>query len=39
MFIVHGLRSGKFRLVTCRRYLRDDATFIDVDPASIGIEE
>lgn len=39
MFIVHALRNGSFRLVTCRRYMRDDHTFIDVDPASIGLQE
>jgi len=38
MHIVRHYVGGK-RHVTCRRYDRDTDSFVDVDPASIGIEE
>lgn len=38
MHIVRHFVDGR-RHITCRRYDRDTDSFVDVDPASIGIEE
>ena len=34
-----GQERGRFPIVSCRRYVRDADTFVDVDPRSLGIEE
>jgi hypothetical protein len=31
--------DGKLRLLSCRRYVRADDAFVDVDPREVGIEE
>lgn len=38
MHIVRHMSGGK-NYVTCRRYDRETDSFVDVDPASLGIEE
>jgi hypothetical protein len=37
--IVGRLVEGRLRIVSCRRYDRDADAFVDVDPATVGIEE
>jgi hypothetical protein len=37
--LVRGTRDGKAAIILCRRYDREADEFIDVDPASLGIEE
>lgn len=37
--VIRQVRDGKLRIVTCRRYSRDDDAFVDVDPASVGLGE
>lgn len=39
ILIVRSYRGGQLPIVTCRRYDRVDDRFIDVDPATLGIEE
>jgi hypothetical protein len=39
LHLVRGTRNGKAAILVCRRYDRASDTFIDVDPASLGIEE
>jgi hypothetical protein len=36
--LVHHFSAGR-RFVSCRRYDRENDVFVDVDPASLGIEE
>jgi|GWRWMinimDraft_10_1066017.scaffolds.fasta_scaffold00220_3 hypothetical protein len=38
LHIVWKFVPGQFRIVSCRRYIRDSDSFVDVDPKSIGIE-
>jgi hypothetical protein len=37
--IVRTFGPGRFPIVSCRRYIRETDTFVDVDPKSLGIEE
>jgi hypothetical protein len=37
--IVRALKDGKLSIVSCRRYVRDTDSFVDVAPASLGIKE
>ena len=37
--IVRTLGAGRFPIVSCRRYIRETDSFVDVDPKSLGIEE
>jgi hypothetical protein len=37
--IVRTLKDGKLSIVSCRRYLRETDSFIDVSPADLGIKE
>ena len=39
LLVVHRLVDGRLRTVACRRYERADDSFVDVDPAGLGIEE
>jgi hypothetical protein len=39
LVVTRELRDGRLRIVKCRRYLRDEDVLVDVDPASIGLEE
>jgi hypothetical protein len=32
-------KPGRFPIVSCRRYMRDTDSFVDVDPMTLGIEE
>lgn len=35
--IVRSLKDGKLSIVTCRRYVRETDTFVDVAPSELGI--
>lgn len=37
--IVRAIDAGRIRILSCRRYIRETDSFVDVDPQSIGIEE
>ena len=37
--IVRTFGPGRFPIVSCRRYIRETDSFVDVDPKSLGIEE
>jgi hypothetical protein len=37
--IVRTFGSGRFPIVSCRRYIRETDSFVDVDPKSLGIKE
>ena len=37
--IVRTVDAGRIRIVSCRRYIRETDTFVDIDPHSLGIEE
>ena len=37
--IVWTFGAGRFPIVSCRRYIRETDSFVDVDPKSLGIEE
>jgi hypothetical protein len=37
--IVRTLQNGKLSIVSCRRYIRETDTFVDVTPAELGIKE
>jgi hypothetical protein len=37
--IVRTFGSGRFPIASCRRYIRETDSFVDVDPKSLGIEE
>lgn len=37
--IVRTLKDGELSIVSCRRYVRDTDSFVDVAPASLGIKE
>ncbi len=37
--IVRALKDGKLSIVSCRRYLREIDSFVDVAPADLGIKE
>jgi hypothetical protein len=39
LLVVHRLVDGRLRTVACRRYEWADDSFVDVDPAGLGIEE
>ena len=39
LHIVRTLEEGRLRIVSCRRYIRETDSFVDVDPKSLGIEE
>jgi hypothetical protein len=39
LHVVRELRGGNLRIFRCRRYLRDQDIFVDVDPKSVGLEE
>jgi hypothetical protein len=39
LHIVRRLEAGRAQIVTCRRYIRDKDSFVDVDPQTLGIEE
>jgi hypothetical protein len=32
-------RDGRAAILVCRRYVRETDSFVDVDPASLGIDE
>jgi hypothetical protein len=34
-----GPQPGRFSIVSCRRYIRETDSFVDVDPNSLGIKE
>jgi hypothetical protein len=34
-----GPEPGRFPIVSCRRYVRETDSFVDVDPKSLGIED
>jgi hypothetical protein len=37
--IVRTFGPGRFPIVSCRRYIRETDSFVDVDPKSLGVEE
>ena len=37
--IVRTLKDGKLSIVSCRRYVRETDSFVDVPPAELGIKE
>jgi hypothetical protein len=37
--IVRTLQNGQLSTVTCRRYIRETDSFVDVQPAELGIKE
>jgi hypothetical protein len=37
--LVRTFGPGRFPIVSCRRYIRETDSFVDVDPKSLGIEE
>jgi hypothetical protein len=37
--VVYSYRDGSRQIVACQRYDRFSDSFIDVDPADLGIEE
>lgn len=37
--IVRTFASGRFPIISCRRYIRDGDSFVDVDPKSVGIKK
>ena len=37
--IVRTLQDGKLSIVSCRRYVRETDSFVDVPPAELGIKE
>jgi hypothetical protein len=37
--IVRTLQNGQLSIVTCRRYIRDTDSFVDVTPGEIGLNE
>ena len=37
--IVRSLKRGKLGLVSCRRYVRDTDSFVDMMPSDVGIKE
>src|SRR5882757_6677805 len=37
--IVRTFGPGRFPIVSCRRYIRETDSFVDVDPKSLGLEE
>jgi hypothetical protein len=37
--IVRTLQNGQLSIVSCRRYIRETDTFVDVTPAELGIKE
>lgn len=37
--IVRALKGGKLSIVSCRRYIRETDSFVDVPPAELGIKE
>lgn len=39
LLVVSGMKDGKLRVVSCRRYDRETDSFTDVDPSELGIEE
>jgi hypothetical protein len=39
IYIVRTFGPGRFPIVSCRRYIRETDSFVDVDPKSLGIEE
>jgi hypothetical protein len=39
LHVVRGYVGEKFGIITCRRYVRETDSFVDVDPKSLGIEE
>jgi hypothetical protein len=39
LHIVRTIDAGRIRIKSCRRYVRETDSFVDVDPRSLGIEE
>lgn len=39
LHVVRSYRAGKAAVLVCRRNVRETDSFVDVDPASLGIEE
>jgi hypothetical protein len=39
LHIAQTFSPGRFPIVSCRRYVRETDSFVDVDPKSLGIEE
>jgi hypothetical protein len=39
LHLVRGIRNGKMAIIVCRRYVRENDSFVDVDPRLLGIEE
>jgi hypothetical protein len=37
--IVRTLQDGRLSIVSCRRYIRETDTFVDVTPAELGLKE
>ena len=37
--IVRTIQDGKIQIVSCRRYIRETDSFVDVSPAALGIKE
>lgn len=37
--VVRALRNGEFLIVSCRRYVRATDSFVNVDPAAIGLDD
>jgi hypothetical protein len=37
--IVRTLKDGKLSIVTCRRYVRETDSFVDVKPSELGLKE
>jgi hypothetical protein len=39
LLLTQKIVGGRLRTVACRRYVRETDSFVDVDPAGLGIEE
>jgi hypothetical protein len=39
LHIVQTFNAGRYPIASCRRYVRETDSFVDVDPKSLGIEE
>lgn len=39
LHIVRTLDEGRLRILSCRRYIRETDSFVDVDPSELGIEK
>jgi hypothetical protein len=39
IYIVRTLKDGHLRIASCRRYIRETDSFVDVPPAELGIKE